>query len=137
MTTLLMVERLTSNVFLPSLPALVAHINDTVYLGRHLTTLISTIDRPEEGNSLLNEDQLLVVNVRLLFHKDEETRHNAGNNLKCLLSQETDSANKLPRFSDVIGTDFSALFREASQTLLTRQPCIRDSLDNGRTNGTR
>ena len=109
-------ERFRLNVLLPALPVLTAFMHRTKYLGRHLTGLLSATQSPLAFDELV----LLEANLRLLFHCEEEVRFSAGNNLKCLLSKEENSAVTLPRFNDIISEDFSVLFYGKSRSVFTR-----------------
>ena len=115
-------DRFKSNVLLPSLPLLIPHLDNTVYLGRHLAGLLSATAQPLG----LDKHVLLECNSWLLFHSKEEVRHAAGNNIKCLLSQEPDSHQKLPRFAQVVATDFAGLFYGKMRQVQTRRCSGRD-----------
>ena len=86
--------------------------NDTSqYLSKKILALFSpTIDENDfvsDADLMIDNVEILRSNIRLMFHKNSSVRHRANSNLKAMLSQEVNSYDKLPRFSEIIQTDLS------------------------------
>ena len=83
----------------------------SLYLSKKLLSIFSPTmsDTTVEliTDPIIDNIELLRSNIRLMFHKSQEIRIRANTNIKAMLSQESNSYDKLPRFSDIIQTNLS------------------------------
>ena len=80
------------------------------YLSKKIFELFSPATDERNGESnyfMISNTEILRSNIRLMFCKDSSIRLKANSNVKAMLSQEVNSYDKLPRFSEIIQTDLS------------------------------
>lgn len=79
------------------------------FLGNFVSSML-TPDSDRQVISGIRPIDIVKGNLRLMFNKHSDVRENAQAKIKCLLSQETDSSLKFPRFSNIVKTELTDYF---------------------------